>query len=63
MKTSTAGEMNTASRITEVPSDFESSGKTDYLETKVMYEKFWSEYQEYFVFEVDTKYKISIDQM
>jgi hypothetical protein len=28
-----------------------------------MYEKFWSEYQEYFVFEVDTKYKISIDQM
>lgn len=31
-----------ASVVTEVPSDLEIGGKTNYKETKVMYEKFWS---------------------
>jgi hypothetical protein len=39
----------------EVPFDVELGGITNYLETKRMYEKFWSECQESFVFEVDTK--------
>lgn len=52
-----------AFRVTQVPSDFESGGKIHYLETKAMYKKFWSKYQECFVFEGDTKYIISINQM
>jgi hypothetical protein len=35
----------------------------DYNETKTMFEKFWIECQDFFVFEVDKKYSISIDQM
>ena len=35
----------------------------DYNETKTMYEKFWSECQDCFVFEVDKKLSISINQM
>ena len=35
--------------------------KADYNETKIMYEKFWSECQDCFVFEVEKKF--SIDQM
>jgi hypothetical protein len=53
-------EMNTTSGIMEVPSELE-PGQIDYLETKTMYEKFWTECQSCFVFEVDTKYSISID--
>lgn len=55
--------MNMASKVKQVPSDFELGGETNYLETKIMYEKLWTKYQECFVFKVDTKYKISIDQM
>jgi hypothetical protein len=63
MCTSGSGEMNTIFGVTDVPSDLEPGGKTDYLETKKMYEKFWTECQECFVWKVDTKYTISIDQM
>jgi hypothetical protein len=49
--------------VTEVPSDLEPGGKTDYLETKTMYEKFWTECQEYFIWDVDIKYEIPIEQM
>jgi hypothetical protein len=63
LKTSAAGEMSMALVVTKVPSDLEIGGKTNYEETKVMYEKLWSECQECFVFEVDTKYEISIEQM
>jgi hypothetical protein len=63
MCTSGAEEMSTTSGVTEVLSNLEPGGKTDYLETKTMYEKFWTEYQKCFVWNVDTKYTISIDQM
>jgi hypothetical protein len=56
-------EMSTASAITKVPSALEPGEKMDYNETKTMYEKFWTECQDYFVFEVDMKYSISIEQM
>ena len=49
--------------ITEVPSTLESEEKTDYNQTKTTYEKFWLECQDCFVFEVDKKFSISIDQM
>jgi hypothetical protein len=53
--------MSTTSGINKVPSDLEPSGRTDYLETKIMYKKFWMEYQECFVWNVGTKYTISIE--
>jgi hypothetical protein len=63
MRSSGVGEMSTTSIVTEVPSDLEPGGKTDYLETKTMYEKFWTECQEYFIWDVDIKYEIPIEQM
>jgi hypothetical protein len=63
MNTLGVGEMSMASKVTQVPSDFEPGRETNYLETKIMYENFWTKCQECFVFEVDTKYEISIDQM
>jgi hypothetical protein len=63
MRLSGPTEVSTASAITEVPSSLEPGEKTDYNETKTMYEKFWTECQDCFVFEVDRKFSISIDQM
>jgi hypothetical protein len=63
MRISRTGEMSTTYGVMEVPSDLEPGGKMDYLETKTMYERFWTECQECFVWNVDTKYTISIDQM
>jgi hypothetical protein len=56
-------EISIVSTITEVPSTLESDEKTDYNETKTMYKKFWTKCQDFFVFEVDTKYSILIEQM
>jgi hypothetical protein len=55
--------MSTTSGITEVPFDLEYGGKIDYLKTKIIYKRFWTKCQEWFVIKVDTKYSISIDQM
>jgi hypothetical protein len=63
MRVTRIRELSTTSAITEVPSSLELGEKTDYNETKTMYEKFWSECQDCFVFEVDKKFSISIDQM
>jgi hypothetical protein len=63
MKILGAGEMSMTSGVTKVPSDLEPDGQTDYLETKIMYKKFRTECQGCFVWNVDTKYKISIEQM
>jgi hypothetical protein len=63
MRVTRIGELSTMSAITEVPSSFEPGEKTDYNETKTMYEKFWTECQDCFEFEVDKKFSISIDQM
>jgi hypothetical protein len=63
MRVTRIGELSTSSAITEIPSSLEPSEKTDYNETKIMYKKFWTECQDCFVFEVDKKFSISIDQM
>jgi hypothetical protein len=55
MWVSQPAEISTAFAITEVPSSLEPKEKMD--------EKFWSECQDYFVFEVHKKFSISIDQM
>jgi hypothetical protein len=63
MRVSRVAEISIASAITKVPSSLEPGEKTDYHETKTMYKKFWTECLDYFVFEVDRKFSISIDQM
>jgi hypothetical protein len=63
MRVSRIAEISAASAITKVPSSLKPSEKTDYNETKTMYKKVWTECQDCFVFEVDRKYSISIDQM
>jgi hypothetical protein len=63
MQVSRGAEISTASAITEVPSSLEPGEKIDYNEMKTMHEKFWTECQDCFVFEVDRKFSISIDQM
>ena len=55
--------MSTTFIMIKVLSDLELGGKTNYLETKTMYEKFWIECQECFVWDVGTKYEIPIEQM
>jgi hypothetical protein len=49
--------------ITKFLSSLELGEKTDYNETKTIYKKFWTKCQDCFVFEVDRKYSISIDQL
>jgi hypothetical protein len=63
MRVSRLAEISTASAITKDSSALEPGEKLDYNETKAMYESFWTECQDCFVFEVDTKYSISIEQM
>ena len=64
-RVSRPAEGSTASAITQsdMPTVLGPGEKADYNETKTMYEKFWSECQECFVFEVNTKFSVSIDQM
>ena len=63
MRVSQPTEISTMSAITEDFFVLKPGEKLDYNETKAMYESFWTECQDYFVFEVDTKYSISIEQM
>ena len=63
MRVTRPAEGSIASAVTDIPSTLEPGEKTDYNETKTMYEKFWSEYQDCFVFEVDKKFSININQM
>jgi hypothetical protein len=60
MRVSGIVKISTASLITEVPSLLEPGVKTDYNETKTMYEKFWTKCHDYFVFKVDrnTPYQV-----
>jgi hypothetical protein len=63
MRVSGTSEISRAFGVTEVPSELESGGQTYYEEIKRMYKKFWTECQSCFVFEVDTKYSVSINQL
>ena len=63
MQISRPAEASIASAVTEIPSELEPRDNKDYNETKIMYEKFWSECQDCFVFEVDKNFSVSINQM
>ena len=63
MRVSRPAEGSTTSVFTKILLDLEPGEKTDYNKTKIMYEKFWLEYQDCFVFKVDKKFSININQL
>ena len=56
-------EASTASAITQVPAELEPSQEFDYAKIAIIYNKFWTECQSYFVFRVDEKHDVHIDQL
>jgi hypothetical protein len=56
-------KMSSTSYFTKVPYDLKLGHKVEKLETKSMYEKFWSELKKCFFLKVKTKYSISKDQI
>ena len=52
-----------ASAITQVPSELESGQEFDYAEIANIYNKFWMECQSCFVFGVEEKHEVKIDQL
>ena len=56
-------EASTASAITQVPSELEPSKEFDYTEIANIYHKFWTECQSCFVFGIDEKHEVNIDQL
>ncbi len=56
-------EASTTSALTDLPAEYKHGVTVDYKEAKSIYEKFWTECQDCFVFQTDTKYEIEIDQM
>ena len=56
-------EASTASAITQVPSELEPGQEFDYAEIANIYNKFWTECQSRFVFGVEAKHKVYIDQL
>ena len=63
MKVARPAEVSIGSALTEIPKDLEPGETTDYTETKTNYEKFWSECQECFIFDVDKKFSLHISQL
>ena len=56
-------EASTASAITQIPSKLEPGQEFDYTEIASIYNKFWTECQSCFVFGVDEKHEVNIDQL
>ena len=56
-------EASTASTITQVPSELEPGQEFDYAEIANIYNKFWTECQSCFVFGVEEKHEVHIDQL
>ena len=56
-------EASTASTITQVPSELELGQEFDYAEIANIYNKFWTECQSCFVFGVEAKHEVHIDQL
>ena len=54
---------STALAITQIPSELESGQEFDYTEIANIYNKFWTECQSCFVFGVEAKYEVHIDQL
>ena len=56
-------EASMASAITQVPSELEPDQEFDYAEIVSIYNNFWTEWQSSFVFGVDEKLEVNIDQL
>ena len=56
-------EASTTSAITQVPSELEPGQEFDYAEIANIYNKFWTECQSCFVFGVEEKHEVNIDQL
>ena len=56
-------EATTASAITQVPSELEPDQEFDYSEIANIYNKFWTKCQSCFVFGVEEKLEVHIDQL
>ena len=56
-------EASIASAITQVPAKLEPGQEFDYAEIANIYNKFWTECQSCFVFRVDEKHNVHIDQL
>ena len=49
--------------MSKVPSSYEPQKKADFKHINVVYKKFWSEYEDAYIFGVDAKKELSIDKM
>ena len=56
-------EASTASALTEVPVELEDGDEADLEVIKKIYEKFWMECQRCFIFEINEKWEVRIDQL
>lgn len=56
-------DMSTASALTEIPMSLEVTRKPDYKLATVAYKNFWSSCTDAFLFGVDTKFNLPIDQL
>ena len=56
-------EASTASAITQVPSELKLDQEFDYAEIANIYNKLWTECQSCFVFGVEAKHEVHIDQL
>lgn len=59
----TVPETSIASALTDVPAELTLGEDVDYGDAQKIYEKFWTECQDCFVFETVTKYKINISKL
>ncbi len=62
-RTDPMAEPSTTSVLTDLPSEYKRGDEIDYSEAKTIYQKFWTECQDCFIFETDTKFEIPIHQM
>ena len=56
-------EASTASAITQVPTELEPGQEFDYAKIANIYNKFWMECQSCFVFGVEEKHEVNIDEL
>jgi hypothetical protein len=55
-------DSNFGSALTDIPKDLDTS-KADYKESLQVYEKYWAECTDSYIFGIETSYEISIDQL
>ena len=60
---SEVAEASLADAMSKVPSSYEPQKKADFKHINVVYKKFWSECKDSYIFGVDDKKELSIDQL